>query len=198
MVAAAAAWLRAVKPKLKADQVAQTLRGSARDLGRKGWDSATGYGLLDVGRALTRSTPAADPLEPNDDMPWVNGRALGHVARAIWKGGKPRRLRALVDRYEDPADVYRISFPPQAQLRVSLKPLFGDADLAAYTHSATSLDDDEQLIGRSQRHGTRKDSLLLRNPSRHSRAAYVVAYVDDNTRTLDSRYDLSVRRVKRR
>src|SRR3954470_9791623 len=51
MVAAAAAWLRAVKPRLKADQVAQTLRGSARDLGRRGWDSATGYGLLRVGRA---------------------------------------------------------------------------------------------------------------------------------------------------
>ena len=53
MVAAAAAWLRAAKPNLKVDQVAQTLRGSARDLGSKGWDSATGFGLLSMTGALT-------------------------------------------------------------------------------------------------------------------------------------------------
>jgi hypothetical protein len=197
MVAAAAAWLRAVKPRLRADQVAQILRGSARDLGRRGWDSATGFGLLRVGRALSLRTPGADPREPNDDMPWVNGRALGRVARPIWKGGRPHRLRALVDRYEDPADVYRIVFPPRAELRVTVKPLFGDADLAAYTRSATSIEDDEQLIGRSTRNGRRRDSLLLRNPSRRARSAFVVAYVDNRSRTLDSRYDLSVRRVRR-
>ena len=52
MVAAAAAWLRAVKPQLKVDQVASTLRASARDLDRRGWDSATGFGLLSMSRAL--------------------------------------------------------------------------------------------------------------------------------------------------
>ena len=138
MVAAAAAWLRAAKPHLKVDQIAQTLRGSARDLGRRGWDSATGYGLLSMTGALARAAPAADPHEPNDDMAWVNGRALGRVDSAIWRGGRPRRLRALVDKYEDPADVYRVVFPPRAKLRVTLKPRFGDADLAAFTRSATS------------------------------------------------------------
>ena len=39
---------------------------------------------------------------------------------------------------------------------------------------------------------------MLRNPSRRSRAAFLVAYIDENARALDSRYDLSVRRVKRR
>ena len=198
MVAAAAAWLRAARPRLKVDQVAQTLRGSARDLGRKGWDSATGYGLLSMGRALSRATPASDPHEPNDDMAWVDGRALGHVDSAIWRGGRPRRLRALVDRYEDPADVYRVVFPPRAQLRITLKPRFGDADLAAFTRSAKSTSDDEQIIGRSRRNGRRTDSLALRNPSRRSRTAFMVAYIDSDARALDARYDLSVRRVKRR
>ena len=198
MVAAAAAWLRAAKPHLKVDQIAQTLRGSARDLDRRGWDSATGYGLLSMTGALARAAPAADPHEPNDDMAWINGRALGRVDKAIWRGGPPRRLRALVDKYEDPADVYRIVFPARAQARVTLKPRFGDADLAAFTRSATSTLDDEQIIGRSRRNGSRKDSLLLRNPSKRSRVAFVVAYIDAATRALDSRYDLSVRRVKRR
>ena len=131
-------------------------------------------------------------------MAWVDGRALGHVDSAIWRGGKPRRLRALVDKLEDPADVYRIVFPPHAKVRVTLKPRFGDPDLAAYTRSATSTGDDEQIIARSHRNGHRTDSLTLRNPSRRSRAAFLVAYIDDSTRTLDARYDLSVRRVKRR
>ena len=148
--------------------------------------------------ALGRATPASDPHEPNDDMAWVDGRALGRVDRSIWRGGRPRRLHALVDRYEDPADVYRIVFPPHAQVRVTLQPRFGDADLAAFTRSATSTTDDEQIIGRSRRNGRRKDSLTLRNPSRRARTAFVVAYIDSDTRTLDSRYDLSVRRVKRR
>ncbi len=197
MVAAAAAWLRAAKPRLKVDQVAQTLRGSARDLGRRGWDSATGFGLLSMTAALARAAPAADPHEPNDDMAWVDGRALGRVDRAVWRGGRPRRLRALVDKLEDPADVYRVIFPPRAKVRVSLKPRFGDADLAAFTRSATSTADDEQIIGRSRRSGRRRDSLTLRNPSRRSRSAFIVAYIDEGTRALDSRYDLSVRRVKR-
>ena len=81
---------------------------------------------------------------------------------------------------------------------MTLKPRFGDADLAAFTRSATSTADDEQIIGRSRRNGSRRDSLTLRNPSRRSRAAFLVAYIDGDTRALDSRYDLSVRRVKRR
>ena len=39
---------------------------------------------------------------------------------------------------------------------------------------------------------------MLRNPSKRSRAAFLVAYIDEDISALDSRYDLSVRRVKRR
>ena len=197
MVAAAAAWLRAARPNLKVDQVASALRASAIDLGSKGWDSATGFGLLSMTGALALRTPAADPHEPNDDMAWVDGRALGRKDSAVWSGGKARRLRALVDKLEDPADVYRIVLPKRAKIRVTLKPRFGDADLAAFTRSATSTADDEQIIGRSRHNGKRRDTLTLRNPSKRSRAAFLVAYIDRDTKTLDSRYDLRVQRVKR-
>ena len=183
MVAAAAAWLRAAKPAYRADQVAQALRGSARDLGRKGWDSATGYGLLDVREALSLPAPAIDPHEPNDDMAWINGRATGRVDTPIWRRGSPRRLRALVDRYEDPADVYRVVFPARARVRVTLRPRFGNPDLAAFTRSASSTADDEQLIGRSRRKGRRRDTLTLRNPSRRARSAYIVVHIAESTRT---------------
>ena len=197
MVAAAAAWVRAAKPGYRADQIAQVLRASARDLERKGWDSATGYGMLDLLGALTHAAPAIDPHEPNDDMPWINGKATGRVDTPVWRRGGARKLRALVDKYEDPADVYRIVFPPRARVRVSINPRFGNPDLAAFTRSASSTDDDEQLIGRSRRTGKRKDTLTLRNPSRRKRSAYIVVYIDRRTRTLDSRYELRVQRAKR-
>ena len=197
MVAAAAAWLRAAKPGYRADQVAQALRGSARDLGRKGWDSATGYGLLSMLGALSSRRPRDRPARAQrrhgvDQRP--GDRARRHADLAPRRRAK---LRALVDKYEDPADVYRIVFPPRARVRVSLKPRFGNADLAAFTRSATSTADDEQLIGRSRRNGTRRDTLTLRNPSRRPRSAYIVAYIDQRTRTLDSRYELRVQRARR-
>jgi hypothetical protein len=197
MVAAAAAWLRAAKPGYRADQVASALRASAKDLERRGWDSATGYGMLNLFGALARPAPAIDPHEPNDDMAWINGRATGRVDTPIWRRGGTRKLRALVDKYEDPADVYKIVFPPRARVRVTLTPRFGNPDLAAFTRSATSTADDEQLIGRSRRNGKRKDTLLLRNPSRRKRSAYLVAYIAQRTRTLDSRYELRVQRSRR-
>ena len=196
MVAAAAAWVRAAKPGYRADQVAQVLRSSARDLERKGWDAATGYGLLDLLKALSAPAPAIDPHEPNDDMAWINGEATGRVDTPIWRRGGARKLRALVDKYEDPADVYRIVFPPRARVRVTLTPRFGNPDLAAFTRSADSTGDDEQLIGRSRRKGKRKETLTLRNPSRRKRSAYIVAYIAQSTGTLDSRYELRVQRAR--
>ena len=102
-------------------------------------------------------------------MAWINGEATGRVDSPIWRRGGARKLRALVDKYEDPADVYRIVFPPRARVRVTLTPRFGNPDLAAFTRSASSTSDDEQLIGRSRRTGKRKDTLTLRNPSRRKR-----------------------------
>jgi hypothetical protein len=196
MVAAAAAWVRAAKPGYRADQVSQVLRASATDLQQRGWDSATGFGMLDLYRALSLPAPAVDPHEPNDDMAWINGRATGHVDSPIWRRGGPRRLRALVDKYEDPADVYRVVFPPHARVRVTLQPRFGNPDLAAFTRAATSTADDEQIIGRSRHTGKRKDTLTLRNPSRRKRSAYIVVYIGQRTRTLDSRYTLRVQKAR--
>ena len=67
MVAGAAAWLWTVRPDLNADQVAQILRKSARDVATPGYDTATGYGILDMTAALAAPTPRSDTAEPNDN-----------------------------------------------------------------------------------------------------------------------------------
>jgi Subtilase family len=197
MVAGAAAWLRAAKPGYRVDQIASALRASAKDLEGKGWDSTTGWGMLNLLGALSLPAPPIDAHEPNDDMAWINGRATGRVDTAIWRRGGARKLRASVDKYEDPTDVYKIVFPPRARVRVTLTPRFGNPDLAAFTRAASSIGDDEQLIGRSLRSGKRKDRLTLRNPSRRKRSAYLLVYIRQRTRALDSRYELRVQRAKR-
>ena len=131
MVSGAVAWVRAARPDLSPDQVAQVIRLSARDLGRDGFDNNTGFGLLDVGAALAKAPPPRDPLEPNDDMVWVDGRGFGRAAPAVFAGRRTARLVGLVDAYEDPADVYRVRVRRRSTVRVIAKPVFGDPVLAA-------------------------------------------------------------------
>lgn len=52
LVAGAAALVRQVEPRLRADQVADVLRRTARPAGAGGWSAATGAGVLDVGAAV--------------------------------------------------------------------------------------------------------------------------------------------------
>ncbi len=52
LVAAAAALLRSANPALSAGDVRAILRETARDIGSVGWDSETGYGIVDMESAL--------------------------------------------------------------------------------------------------------------------------------------------------
>lgn len=64
-VAAAAALILSKYPKMSPLDVRQLLYQTATDLGDKGWDRKTGYGLLDVNKAL-RTAPSMDISEPNN------------------------------------------------------------------------------------------------------------------------------------
>ncbi len=57
---------------------------------RPGWDPLTGFGVLNVGNSLNLPAdklPIQDPLEPNDNIVWVDGTAFGKPRR----GGLDRR-----------------------------------------------------------------------------------------------------------
>src|SRR5215217_7386777 len=74
IVAGTAAWLRAARSRLNNGQVVDLMRATARDLGVAGWDDDSGYGYVNLPRALTARAPALDRLEVNDDIAWVDGR----------------------------------------------------------------------------------------------------------------------------
>jgi len=201
MVSAAVAWVRAVRPGLSPDQAAQTVRLSARDLGRKGFDNSTGFGLLDVGAALTKSPPPRDPLEPNDDIVWVDGRAFGKAAPAVFRGRRTARLVGLVDVYEDPADVYRIRIRRRSAVRVIARPVFGDPILAAFSSGTRSLSKctrrrckSSPRLATSRRRGSRTERITLRNRSSRTRTFYVAVGPQAGARSLDAGYRLTIRR----
>ena len=160
MVSAAMAWIRQARPDLAPDQAAQAVRLSARDVERKGWDPLTGFGVLDVGAALAIAKdrlPIHDPLEPNDNLAWVDGRAFGgQPTPAIWSGGKAARLDALLDKEEDPVDVYRIVVGAHRSARISAIPRFGDIELTIFRSSAFSINDTSGRAARSRRQGAKK------------------------------------------
>ncbi|MFY0543139.1 S8 family peptidase [Brevibacillus sp. H7] len=66
-VAGAAALMLARNPRMTPLEVRQLLYQTANDLGQPGWDRKTGYGILDVSRAV-RTHPSIDFHEPNNSV----------------------------------------------------------------------------------------------------------------------------------
>ncbi len=199
IVAAAATWLRQVRPDLTADQVEQVVRLSAADIGNKGYDSATGFGKLDLAAALSKAPPLAtpDPQEPNDDVPYVNGKRFGSANAAIWKGGRERRTEATIDFYEDPADVYRIRIPAGQTARIVLRRTStnGNPDLSLYSRKARTLRNTGRRLGRSRHSAGVTDVLRTTNRSSRSRVVFAVVRPAAPSRRnpyLDAKYDLRV------
>jgi hypothetical protein len=197
MVSAGIAWVRAARPDLKPDQAVQAVRLSATDVGRKGWDALTGFGILNVGAALklpTKSLPIHDPLEPNDNLVWVDGRAFGgKPAPPIWSGGRAVRLDALLDKEEDPVDVYRIVLPPKRSARLSAIPRFGDVALTAFRSSAVSINDTSARVARSNAVGAKKtERVTIVNRGKAAHAYFVEVAPQGNSVYQDRAYTLRV------
>jgi len=188
---AAIAWVRAARPDLTGDQVAQAVRLSAVNYDDPGWGPDTGFGVLNVERALRYNAPPSDPLAPHDTLFWVDGRAFGRADQVIFKGGKTRRLGATIDVFEDPADVYRIRLRGRSRVRISADPVRNDdVDLRVYPRKAKSLG--AKALKRSARRGKRTEKITLRNRSRRARMYYVAVRVQQGVRDLDAAYALRV------
>ena len=134
-VAAAAALLLSVNPRLRPDQVTAVLERTAVDAnGATGCrrcpqarDRFSGWGLLDVTRALGalgRQLPEADRFETNDDA--------GPRARRLFGSGSVR-FRATLDFWDDPVDVYAIRLRAGQTLTATLRgPARTNANLALW------------------------------------------------------------------
>jgi hypothetical protein len=191
MIAAAVAWVRAARPQFTAGEVAQAVRLSAIDVGRKGWEADTGFGVLSVGRALQIVHPPKDTAEPNDDIVWVDGRAFGKPAPLTFGGKGHARRNGLLDIFEDPADVYRIKVRGHHRVKITAKPSGrrDDVALRVYRRKAKRISSKPYL--KSLRKGHKTERLVLRNRGKRPKVYYVAVKVQ-GTRLLDATYALRV------
>jgi len=195
LVSAAAAAVWTLRPKLTNTQLFEVMRRSTRDLGRRGWDRDTGYGILNVPAAIARKAPSADPLEPNEDIYLIRPNGLT-------RGGKPpltnshlRRasIKAQLERREDPEDVYRILLPAKGKLVVTVRPsanvsleIWGRRTTTVFEQGAAARRD---LIGASAHPGKRFERVTLKG---RGSPQYVYADVFLGRNIVRSSYTLSI------
>ena len=182
MVAAAADWVWTARPTLDASQVFDIMRAAAQDTWTPGFDSFTGFGRLDIPAALTTAPPPSDPQEPNEDVSYVRpGGFLHRVASPLTTAArKSGSIAARLDRGDDPRDVYRFWVPGGRAASLGLQPVDGDADLMLWGPKTASVLETgrsrkRDARGLSERSGTKRERLRVRNTNR--RGAYFYAEV---------------------
>jgi len=186
LVAGAAAWVWTARPELDNTQVFDLMRRSARDLGPKGYDEDTGFGLLDVPAALAAKAPVSDQQEPNDDIDQVKANGLfKNATRPITRLGKPAAsFEARLDLTEDPEDVYRVFVPGRRTVEISVR---GDAnvDLELWapgtpTVFARGAARKKYLIDGSHALGRRPDTVSAENRGRRGVFVYADVFLPKN------------------
>jgi hypothetical protein len=137
-------------------------------------------------------TPPDDPLEPNDNIVWVDGDAFGKPDKPIFTGRAPTSFAAQLDAYEDPADVYRVVVRAHRSARVAATPTAGAVELEAFDTRASSISRTRGRVGRSARRGAVPQRLTLRNRTARSKVFYVALGVQKRSQ-LNASYVISVR-----
>jgi len=208
IVAGAAAWVWTARPTLDVSQLFEIMRGSAQDVSAPGFDAFSGFGRLDIPGALTLAPPARDPQEPNEDVWYVKaGGLLRRAALPLTAAGrKSGAVSARLDFGEDPRDVYRVWIPRRRTAVVALQPSGGDVDLSAWGPRTVSVLEagsarKRDFRGLSERSGTKRERLRVKNKARKGAYHYVEASVAAGSGNVVRRvaglgYRLSVSIVK--
>jgi hypothetical protein len=196
--AAAAVWT--LRPTLTNTQLFQVMRHSARDVGKRGWDANTGYGILDLPAAVARHTPATDMQEPNEDVYLVKPNGLTKSGHAPLTGQHrlSASLSARLEQHEDPEDVYRVWLPARGRLVVTVKPT-ANATLEIWGRRTTTVFErgkaaKRDLIGSSAHAGRRFERVTVQG-----RGVGQFVYVDVflAKKVVQASYTLSVAPSKR-
>lgn len=179
LVAAATAWVWTARPGIEKTQLFDLMRYSARDIAPKGVDDRTGWGLLDIPKALTRPLPAIDPLEPNDDVDQIKAHGIFRTAaRPLTAPARPRAsFRARLHRREDPDDVYRFWVPAKRVVNARVAPT-ADLSVAVWRAGTRSVYERgaarrRDLIAASAHRGGRPEMIQIENEEPRGYWAYL-------------------------
>ena len=197
IVSGATAWVWTVRRDLDNTQIFDLMRWSARDVGPRGFDNDTGWGILDIPNALTMPAPPRDPEEPNDDIFLVKpGVMFAHGEPPLTTTSKSSAtLRARLDVTEDPEDVYRVYVPAHKTVSVTVHGT-DNVDLELWKPATSSVLETGMLkkgdlAGSSDKLGTAPDTVSAQNPGK--RGAYYYADVFPGRGVGTASYTLSVK-----
>lgn len=204
IVTAATAWVWTVRPTLDKTQVFELMRLSARDIAPRGPDARTGHGLLDIPAALAKAAPAADPMEPNDDIDHVRAHGIfAMAARPLTAPGRHRAAyRARIQASEDPHDVYRVWVPGRSEVTTTIRPN-ADANAALWAPATRSVSEKgaarrRDLLATSARPGGRTEVLRVANRARRGYFAYLDVFLGRGVRSAGYALGLSAGALRSR
>ena len=185
IVSGAAAWVWTARPNLHVTQLFDLIRYSARDVGARGFDQSTGFGILDIPNALATAPPPIDPQEPNDDVDQVRANGLfREAAPPLTQPGRGRStLRARVDATEDPEDVYRVWVPAGRRVTATVT-AEGTVSVDLWRTSVPSVRID----------GAQRRAHLIAASAKPARAAEVVSFTNRGRRAVFVYLDVFVPR----
>jgi subtilisin family serine protease len=170
IVSGAAAWVWTVRPSLAVTQLFDLMRFSAKDIFNKGYDTSTGFGLLDIAAALHWTAPTVDPQEPNEDVYLVKPGGLFKDGSALLTSPARHRatLKARLDVTEDPEDVYRVWLPAHSTISISIPKTDANVQLEAWDTRTASVHErgaaaKRDLLAVSANPGTRPDAVRVEN-----------------------------------
>jgi hypothetical protein len=192
IVSGAAAWVWTARPDLDNTQLFEVMRRSATDVGDPGRDDAAGYGMLNVAAALAYPAPIRDPLEPNDDVAFVkpDGDFFSGLTPLTTTSRRGASIKARLDRFEDPRDVYRVWLPARTAVRVSASSS-ANVSLRVWGPQTVSVaESGDAPIARDQRVRTGVKQVRIA-PAKAGRWAYVEVSLG-GSRGLAASYSLSV------
>jgi Subtilase family len=182
LAAGVAAWVWTARPALGLTQLFDVMRASPVDIESPGFDPFSGFGRLDIARALTQPPLPPDPHEPNDDVIQIKPNGLFRAAARPLNA--PRRLRATLrgrlDYSEDPRDVYRVWVAGRRSTAITITPT-ADLDLAAWAPQTSSVFETgaarrRDLKAFSEKRGRARETVRVRNTSRRGSYNYVEVY----------------------
>ena len=202
MVAAATAWVWTARPGIEKTQLFDLMRYSARDIAPAGVDRRTGWGLLDIPRALTRALPAVDPMEPNDDVDHVKAHGIFRgAARPLTAPGRRRAtIRARVHGSEDPNDVYRFWVPAGKVVTAAVRPT-ANVSVSVWRTGTRSVFERgtrrrRDLVTTSARPGGRPEIVRVENKGRRGFFAYVDVFTARGVRSAQYSLQISGRALR--
>jgi hypothetical protein len=198
LVSGASAWVANMRPGMNVTQLFQLMRGSAQDIGPRGYDNDTGFGLLSIPNALAAPIPAADPQEPNDDIPAVRANGLFRKAKPplLTTTKRSATIKATEDFTEDPEDIYRVAVPAHRTLTAAMTPsanltlaLWGPRTKTVFEHGAALKRD---LLAGSSKPGRAAERAVYTNKTNASQTVFVDIWIGNGLAIRNASYTLRV------